>query len=133
MISPDGSSAAVLTSRPEGTVEVAVLDVARGNWLRVPGLAVTQETLDGALAFSPDGKWLFAVTADGAIAVINPRTSAVSRLDLSLPWLTQLVVRAAAPARPTPRVRPAPRVRPVSPATAKALTKTCCRPTPEER
>ncbi|HEX8093262.1 hypothetical protein [Jatrophihabitans sp.] len=134
VISPDGSTVAVLTSRPEGTVEVAVLDVARGSWLRVVNLAVTQATLDGALAFSPDGKWLFAVTAGGSIAVINPRTSTASILDVPIPVLNQLVVRPATRAEPAPGARTAVSAadKVVSPDVAAALTPTCCRPTPDE-
>lgn len=126
VISPDGSTVAVLTSRPQGTVEVAVLDVARGSWLGVHNLAVNQAALDGALAYSPDGKWLFAVTAGGSIAAIDPRTSNASILDLPLPPVSQIVVR------PAPSAGPAPRARHTSPDVAAALTKTCCRPTPAE-
>ena len=126
VISRDGSSVAVLTSRPEGIVEVAVLDVARGSWLRVVNLAVNQAALNGALAFSPDGKWLFAVTAGGSIAAIDPRTSTASILNLPLPPVTQLMVRSAVPAQPAPRART------TSPDVAAALTKTCCRPTPAQ-
>ncbi|HEX8768802.1 MAG TPA: hypothetical protein VF714_10550, partial [Jatrophihabitans sp.] len=125
VISPDGSTVAVLTTRPEGTVEVAILDVARGSWLRVANLAVNQAALDGALAFSPDGKWLFAVTAGGSVAVINPRTSTSSILHVSLPAVTQLVVRPAARTRTEQRPLSSSEV-------AAALTPTCCRPTPEQ-
>lgn len=134
VVSPDGSTVAVLASRPEGTVEVALLDVARGSWRRVLNLAVTQQTFEGALAFSPDSRRLFAVRADGAIAMINPRTAAARPLGAALPPLTQLVVRPAAPAGPAaaPARAAAPTARYTSPAVAAALTKTCCRPTPQE-
>ena len=132
VISPDGSTVAVLTSRPEGTVEVTLLDVARGSWRRVLNLAVTQQTFDGALAFSPDSSRLFAIKADGAIAVINPRTSAVRTLGVPLPPLTQLAVRPAAPAGTAAPAGAASPARRLSPEVAAALTKTCCRPTPQE-
>jgi hypothetical protein len=125
VISPDGSTAAVLTSGPNGTLGLSVLNVARGSWLAVPGLVTAQGNIDGSIAFSPDSKWLFAVTAGGSIAAINPRTSTASILDVPLPPLTQLAVRPAARA-PAPRARLTPRE------VAAALTPTCCRPTPEE-
>ena len=127
VISPDGSTAAMLTSGPNGALGLSLLSFARGSWLRVPGLVASVENFTGSIAFSPDGKWLFAVTADGAIAVVNPRTSAVSTLDVSLPPLTQLLVRPVA--RPSRHVQPSPGARRISPATAAAQTKACCRPT----
>jgi hypothetical protein len=144
VISPDGSTAAVMTSGPNGVVGLAVIDLASNRVLRIPGIAVSQETMDGAVVFSPDSKLLFVVTADGAVSVINPRTAAVSPLGISLPTLSQLVVRPArharhaSNARPAAEARPARGARPVSSAADKALavdqalTPTCCRPTPDQ-
>jgi hypothetical protein len=136
VISPDGSTAAVMTSGPNGAVGLAIIDLASHRVLRIPGMAVNQETMDGAVVFSPDSKWLFVVTADGAVSMINPRTAAVSPLGISLPALSQLVVRPARHARPAAEARSARSARPVSSAADKALavdqalTRTCCRPTP---
>ncbi|HEV2886300.1 MAG TPA: hypothetical protein VGX49_05265 [Jatrophihabitans sp.] len=102
VISPDGSTAAVLSSGPNGSVELSLLDLASHQQLRVPGVAVTQETMDGAMVFSPDSRWLFAVTTDGTVVVVNPRTRAVSPLDAPLPPLNQLVLRPAAAADEAP-------------------------------
>jgi hypothetical protein len=99
VISPDGSTAAVLTTGSNGAVGLSLLDFARGSWRRVPKVVVTQEAFNGAIAFSPDSKWLFAVTTSRPVAVINPRTLAVSTLDRSLPPVTQLAIRPADPQR----------------------------------
>jgi hypothetical protein len=155
VISPDGSTAAVMTSGPNGAVGLAIIDLASNRVLRIPGLAVSQDTMDGAMVFSPDSNWLFVVTADGAVSVINPRTAAVSPLGISLPALSPLVVRPAPHARPAAhaepgaQARPAAHARPGAPARSaaarlassaadaalavdRALTRTCCRPTPDQ-
>lgn len=95
VISPDGATAAVLTSGPNGAVGLALIDLAHGHVRRLPDLAVTQEPLNGAMVFSPDSAWLFVVTPDGTVSVVNPRTAAVSPLGVSLPALSQLVLRPA--------------------------------------
>lgn len=46
------------------------------------------------LAWSPDGRWLFAVTTDGVLVAISPRTGEPFRLGVALPTITQLAVRA---------------------------------------
>jgi hypothetical protein len=94
VISPDGSTAAMMTAGQNGSSGLYLLDLVTGS-RRAVDVAVTQQTLDGAIAFSPDGKWLFAITAGGELAVIDRRTGVVSDLDVPLPTLSQLAVRPA--------------------------------------
>jgi hypothetical protein len=92
MISPDGATAAMIAPAPNGTMGLFLLDLASGR-RRVLDLSVNQASYYGAAAFSPDSKWLFVVTADGSLAVINPKTGSVGSLGAPLPPLTQLLVR----------------------------------------
>ncbi|HEX8303956.1 MAG TPA: hypothetical protein VF612_03690 [Jatrophihabitans sp.] len=130
VISPDGSTAAVTTAGPNGVVGLSLIDLVHNRVRRLPNQLVNQDALNGAMVFSPDSAWLFTVAPAGTVSVINPRTAAVSPLGISLPGLSQLVVR------PAPRARPASTVAATSLSAAKALavaqalTKTCCRPTP---
>jgi WD40 repeat protein len=95
VISPNGETAAMTTPGPNGTVGLYLLDLGSGR-RQVLDVSVNQISDYGAVAFSPDGKWLFAVAADGSLAVIDPRTGSVSSLDAGLPPLSQLVIRPAA-------------------------------------
>jgi hypothetical protein len=88
-VAPGGRTAAVLTSASTAT-RLNLLDLTTGVQ-RGPGIALAGNA--ESLAWSPDGHWLFAATADGAVVAIDPRTSAIHRLGVSLPPLTQLVVR----------------------------------------
>lgn len=93
VISPDGATAAMLTSAPNGAIGLQLIDLATGN-RRVLSLSVNQSYTE-AITFSPDSAWLFAVTADGALSVINRKTGAVGDLGVPLPPLSQLAVRPA--------------------------------------
>ncbi len=92
-ISPDGATAAMLTSAPNGAIGLQLLDLATGR-RQVLNVSVNQ-SYSGAIAFSPDSDWLFAVTADGALSVIDRRTGNVGDLGVPLPPLSQLAVRPA--------------------------------------
>ena len=94
VISPDGSTAAMVTIGPDGNMGLYLLDLASGK-RRVLDVAAQPESFDGGFSFSPDGNWLFAVTAAQTLAVINCRTGAVGSLGAPLPPLSQLVLRPA--------------------------------------
>ncbi|HEX8082550.1 MAG TPA: hypothetical protein VF557_20240 [Jatrophihabitans sp.] len=93
VISPDGATAAMLTSARNGAIGLQLLDLATGN-RRVLNVSVNQ-SYEGAIAFSPDSNWLLAVTVDGTLSVINRKTAAVGSLGVPLPPLSQLVLRPA--------------------------------------
>jgi hypothetical protein len=94
VISPDGTTVAMMVAGPSASAALYLFDLAAGGQ-RTVNVAVNQETLDGAIAFSPDSKWLFVVTDTGELSVVNCRTGAVSALGVPLPTLSQLVVRPA--------------------------------------
>jgi hypothetical protein len=96
VISPDGETAAMTVPAPNGTVGLYLLDLASGR-RRVLDLSVNQASYFGAVAFSPDSKWLFAVTPDGSLAVINSKTGSVGSLGAPLPPLTQVILRPVGP------------------------------------
>jgi WD40-like Beta Propeller Repeat len=94
VISPDGSTAAMVTLSQDGALGLCLLDLASGK-RRVLEVALSQESFDGGVSFSPDGTWLFAITSAKTLAVINSRTGGVGTLGTPLPPLTQLVLRPA--------------------------------------
>jgi hypothetical protein len=95
VISPDGATVAMLTTGTQGVLGLYLLDLTSGRQ-RVIKVSVEQEFSDaGSLVFSPDSKWLLAVTSDRKLAVINRRTGAVGNLGIPLPALDQLALRPA--------------------------------------
>jgi hypothetical protein len=94
MVSPDGSTAAMLEASPGGAVRVYLLNLASGK-RRPVTVDLDDRGPTGTIVFSPDSRWLFAVTARGKVAVINPRTAGVTDLDAPLPALSQLAVKPA--------------------------------------
>lgn len=94
VISPDGSSAAMLTADPDGHSRLYLLDLASGK-RRPLAASVSQDAFDAGFTFSPDGRWLFVVTDGGALSVVNCRTGAIGSLGVTLPALSQLVLRPA--------------------------------------
>ena len=91
-ISPDGTSLAVYTSGQAGEVSATLVELANGASHAID-LPLTATGAEGTLAWSPDGRWLFAVDASQQLKVINPRTLAVTDLVPGLPSIRQLVVR----------------------------------------
>jgi hypothetical protein len=94
VISPDGSTAAMLGTSPDGGRGLYLLDLASGR-RRDVRLSVSQDSFDADLSFSPDSSLLFTVAAEGSLAVITRRTGAVGSLGVPLPVLSQLVLRPA--------------------------------------
>jgi WD40 repeat protein len=119
VISPDGRTAAIVTYGQQNGIGLYLLDLESGNRKAI-AVSVTPDS-SGAIAFSPDSRWLFVVTPDFSVAVVNRATGAVSTLEGFLPPLTQLVVRPAAHGGAG---------RSASSSAAQALTRTCCRPVP---
>lgn len=52
-VSPDGSTAALILSKPFGNPELCTIDMARGTWTR---LTTTRTASEGQPSWSPDGK-----------------------------------------------------------------------------
>lgn len=90
-ISPDRSAAAVV--RQVGnrlTLHLIDLTSGRDRTLDVP---LANTSYDGAIAWSPDSRWLFAAADKGWLAVIDPRTGNTRSLGIDLPPIIQLAVR----------------------------------------
>lgn len=95
VISPDGATAAMMTFDHSGRLGLELIDLASGN-RRAPKVFLHMESHDGGgIAFSPDSALVFAVTAEKTLAVINRETGTVGGLGVSLPELSQLVLRPA--------------------------------------
>jgi hypothetical protein len=96
VISPDGSQAAVLSAGGNGKTRLSLINLGNGVSRDVP-VPIDQHSLGGQLlAWSPDGKWLFAVAAHGRLVVVAARTGQVTGLGAALPPLAQIAIRAAA-------------------------------------
>ena len=90
-VSPDGRTAAVLSGSFHAT-RVVLVDLRTGVE-RNPSVAASDD--GSSLAWSPDGRWLLAVTAAGRVVAIDARTATVHSLGVTLPPLTQLIIRPA--------------------------------------
>jgi hypothetical protein len=94
VISPDGTTAAMVGSGPGGGVGLRLLDLASGA-SRPVDVPIGSSVIDGTVVWSPDSRWLFALGADGTLRVVDPATARVAELGVALPPLRQLTVRAA--------------------------------------
>ena len=97
VISPDGRTALVYQATAAGLPEVRLLDLATGRF-RGAAIAVDPDVQPGALAYAPDGRWAFAVSAGGRLTAINVATGLAQPIQVNLPHLYQVTARA--PAQP---------------------------------
>jgi len=97
LIAPDGSFAAVYTftsSQGSGGMTMHLIDLASGTHRRLPVIVTPDSALDATMAWSPDSRWLFAIS-EGRLVVIDPRSGAVGDLGVALGPVEQLAVRTA--------------------------------------
>jgi hypothetical protein len=101
VISPDGSMAAVAENGPNGAVTVHLIDLRTGA-TRDLGVILGGPSGDlplgvnanqQAMAWSPDGHWLFVAAAGGNLVVVNPRTGTAQSLGVRLPAVEQVAIR----------------------------------------
>jgi hypothetical protein len=92
VIAPDGSAAAVLRS-VGGQLTLRLINLASGAGQRVAVPMYQESSGPQALAWSPDSRWLFIVTARGNLAAVNARTERVEGLGVTLPPVSQIAVR----------------------------------------
>ena len=94
VIAPDGSTAAVV--QPAGRrLALRLVNLGSGaeQTVAVPsGLALP---FGSTLAWSPDSRWLFVVTASGRLATVDARTHRVQSLGVPLPPLSQIAIQNA--------------------------------------
>ena len=93
VVAPDGSAAAVIRVIG-GQQTLRLINLASGADQRIT-VPMYQESLgpQAALAWSPDSRWLFFITARGDLAAVNARTERVQGLGVTLPLVSQIAVR----------------------------------------
>lgn len=96
-ISPDGKTAVLFAMDPQtsGLYRLELLDLRTGQRVTPAVVVDAENNYDqaSAMAWSPDGRWLFVVAADGGLRAVNLRTGHVRHLPAPLPKLAQLAIR----------------------------------------
>jgi hypothetical protein len=95
VVSPDGSTAAVLERNRHGQITVQLLNLRSGA-LTTLNVAIDPSMPNGTLVWSPDSKWLFIAGTYGRLLAWNVRTMRVHDLGVQLPDITQVAIRPAA-------------------------------------
>jgi len=95
VIAPDGATAALFRVTAGGQVTLHLVSLATGADQRIPVPLGPDSVGVGKLAWSPDSRWLFVITAHGGLAAVKAGTQSVEGLGVRLPWLSQIAVRNA--------------------------------------
>lgn len=93
-ISPDGSTAAVFGTGNAGTPTLHLIDLTSGA---DDQLAVQGSPGAGAMAWSPDSRWLFAAASPAqarTLIAVNARTHRAADLGVTFPQVSQVAVEA---------------------------------------
>jgi hypothetical protein len=96
LISPDGRTAAIIDAAKIGPAlgTLSLVDLVTG--VKHPLEAnLGTPTGSGGMVWSPDGRWLFVVTAAGHVGTVDPHTRQARGLGVQLPVIEQLAIRAA--------------------------------------
>jgi hypothetical protein len=93
VIAPDGSAAAILAVSGD-RVTLHLVNLVSGSDQQTPVSPDAKSEADQVLAWSPDSRWLFVVTAQGKLAVVDARTGHAESLGVSLPPLSLIAVRS---------------------------------------
>jgi len=93
VIAPDGSAAAIAAASGD-RVTLHLLNLVSGSDQQIPVSLDPESAADQTLAWSPDSRWLFVVTAQGKLAAVDARTGHVEGLGVSLPPLSLIAVRS---------------------------------------
>jgi hypothetical protein len=92
VIAPDGSAAAIAATSGD-RVSLHLINLMSGSDQQIPVSLDAESAADQRLAWSPDSRWLFVVTAQGKLAVVDARTGHVGSLGVSLPSLSLIAIR----------------------------------------
>lgn len=91
-VAPDGSTAAVLVNGTYGTTVLDLINLTSGAETAVQ-VPVASHASGQTLAWSPDSRWLFVITATGHLDAVNPVTGRAQNLGLGLSGLSQIAIR----------------------------------------
>ncbi|HEY2313742.1 MAG TPA: hypothetical protein VGH96_09020 [Streptosporangiaceae bacterium] len=94
VIAPDGSFAAVRVAPRAMDVALDLVNLRTGAVTTIP-VAVDPASSSRTLAWSPDSRWLFVITANGGLVAVSPRDGSVHSLGIPLPGLSQIAMRGA--------------------------------------
>lgn len=95
LTAPDGSTAALIVpGQAGGRASLELISLSSGAAVRVP-VQVGHGSSSQSMAWSPDSRWLFVITASGQLAAVNPGTGQVHELGLGLSGLSQIVIQSA--------------------------------------
>jgi hypothetical protein len=94
-VAPNGSTAALFDEGRDGTAALELVNLATGA-VRPVAVNVLPSSSSQTMAWSPDSRWLFVLTAGGRLAAVSPATGRVQELGLGLTGLIQVAIRPAA-------------------------------------
>lgn len=94
-VAPNGSTAALFAEDRNGTAALELVSLATGA-VRPVAVSVPPSSSSQTMAWSPDSRWLFVLTAGGRVAAVSPATGRVQELGLGLTGLSQVAIRPAA-------------------------------------
>ena len=98
MVSPDGSTAALVEDRAAGGSALWLVDLTTGRAHRVAVRSLPAPYPgSGSVVWSPDGRWVFVVDLGGQLRAVDSTTRQVRRLGPDLPEVSQLAVRTTDP------------------------------------
>jgi hypothetical protein len=96
-LSPDGRAAALFVGNPARNMRLVILDVATGK-RRPTDLALVAGNVSQSLAWTADGRWLFAVDSSARIIAIDTATGrgqplVPDTIVPALPFIEQIALR----------------------------------------
>jgi hypothetical protein len=91
VIAPDGTAA--VSRVTGGQMTLRLINLASGADQQIAVPLYQQSSGTQPLAWSPDSRWLFIITARGYLAAVYARTQRVEGLGVTLPPVSQIAVR----------------------------------------
>jgi hypothetical protein len=94
VVAPDGSLAAVAVAYGGSGIALDLVNLRSGVATMI-GVPIAQDSSSRTLAWSPDSRWLFVITASGQLVAVSARDGGVHSLGILLPGLSQIAMRGA--------------------------------------
>jgi hypothetical protein len=92
-VAPNGSLAAVTVASTRREVALDLISLRTGVARTLP-VAVDLASSSRTLAWSPDSRWLFVITATGGVVAVSAHDGSVHSLGITLPQLSQIAMRS---------------------------------------